>query len=115
MSTEEKAVEKMMEITVNSVPAAQLRFPAAVLTLCLSQHKAGPVFPCPVCFLVLVYSQPALEFGRSLAEVVVKAKAQLGEEVAGPAQAALDELAAVKEKLMRHVIQTPSTPMGHAS
>lgn len=107
-----KPAEKMMEVSMHSVPAAQLRFPGEVVTLCLTQHQKGPVFPCPVCFLLLVYSQPALEFGRALAQVVVNAKAQLGEEVAGPAQAALDELAAVTEKLSRHVVQTATPSRG---
>lgn len=88
---------------VTPVRPAQLRVSASAYALCIAQHKGGPVYPCPVCFLILVHGQSLVDFAHHLLTALAAEGARVG-PVSEKFKEVLKEFNELEAKVLSHVI-----------
>ena len=91
-------------VDVKSVPLGKLRVDARTYAFCMERHKEGPVYPCPVCFLLMAYQQPLMDYAHGLIKAVVANSKELG-PVAVESEKMLKDFQSINEKLLAHVVQ----------
>lgn len=92
----------MKALSIPGQRAAQVRITPGALQLCESAHRRGPVYPCPVCFLFLAYSQGLTDFAHGLVAAIAERSEELG-EVAESAKKAAREFEELRGKVLSHV------------
>jgi hypothetical protein len=89
-------------VQVPSMRPSSIQFSLEAVAFCKAKHTEGPCFPCPVCFLLLCYTQAMVDFAKRLVEATAAQQEELG-ELSAAAKQVLADFEEIPNKVLAHV------------